>query len=85
MKVMNVRVPDELRRAAEREASLNGVYRSELVRAAIRAYLENLERERHLAVFLQQVRAVYDDEALRADSRDIASAMSEAEAGVCDW
>ncbi len=80
MGTLNVRLPEELATNLQREAKLSHRPRSELAREAIREYLERRERERYLAEFVAEARAVYSDEALRSDARQIAREMDEVEA-----
>ncbi|MFB6261377.1 MAG: hypothetical protein ABEJ96_06185, partial [Thiohalorhabdaceae bacterium] len=54
--------------------------RSELAREAIRTYLEQLERERHLSQFLREAREVYSDGELRRDAQEVAADLGPFEA-----
>lgn len=80
MGTLNVRLSEELASNLQREATLTHRPRSELAREAIREYLERRERERYLAEFVAEARAVYSDETLRSDARQIARDMDAVEA-----
>ncbi|HKL77835.1 MAG TPA: ribbon-helix-helix protein, CopG family [Gammaproteobacteria bacterium] len=80
MSTLNVRLPEDLENLLAREAELAHKPRSELAREAIRTYLEQLERERHLSQFLAEAREVYSDEGLRQDAREVAEDLGPFEA-----
>jgi len=72
MSTLSLRIPDDLDRQLEEEASRENKSRSELVRDAVADYLARKEKERFLRDFVAEARAGYANSQLRQDARAIA-------------
>ncbi|VAW80937.1 hypothetical protein MNBD_GAMMA14-746 [hydrothermal vent metagenome] len=72
MSTLSLRIPDDLDKQLEEEASRANKSRSELVRDAVADYLARKEKERFLGDFVAEARAGYANAATRQDAQAIA-------------
>ena len=72
MPALSLRLPEDLGRRLEDEASLEQMPRSEVVRIAITDYLARRERERFMAELVAEARTAYGDEAIRREALEMA-------------
>ena len=72
MSTLSLRIPDDLDKQLEEEASRENKSRSELVRDAVADYLARKEKERFLRDFVAEARAGYAKAELRQDAQAIA-------------
>mgnify|MGYP000753647321 CR=1 FL=1 len=72
MSTLSLRIPDDLDKQLEEEASRENKSRSELVRYAVADYLTRKEKERFLGDFVAEARAGYANTELRQDAQAIA-------------
>lgn len=72
MSTLSLRIPDDLDKQLEEEASRANKSRSELVRDAVADYLARKEKERFLGDFVAEARAGYANAAIRQDAQAIA-------------
>ena len=72
MPALSLRLPEDLDRRLEDEASLEQMPRSEVVRIAITDYLARRERERFMAELVAEARTAYGDEAIRREALEMA-------------
>ena len=72
MSTLSLRIPDDLDKQLEEEASRENKSRSELVRDAVADYLARKEKERFLGDFVAEARAGYANADIRQDAQAIA-------------
>jgi predicted DNA-binding protein len=72
MGALSLRIPDELEARLDAEAQLEGVPRSEIARTALEGFLEIRERERTLAAYVAEARAIYGDPSALAETQALA-------------
>jgi metal-responsive CopG/Arc/MetJ family transcriptional regulator len=72
MPALTLRVPEALEARLDREASLEGVPRSEIVRDAIEEFLARRERNRLVDSYVQESRALYGNSAGQAEALALA-------------
>lgn len=72
MPALSLRLPEALEARLDREASLEGVPRSEIVRDAIEEFLARRERNRLVGLYVQESRALYGDPAGQAEALSLA-------------
>lgn len=72
MSTLTLRLPDELDARLTRLAALEDKSRSELARAALDSFLQEQERKRFMNELVEEARAAYANEAIRAEAREIA-------------
>ena len=77
MAALSLRLPDELEARLDAEARLAGLARSDVARDAIEQYLARRERERFMAGFVAETRAIYGDPVLRAEAYALAEESVE--------
>jgi metal-responsive CopG/Arc/MetJ family transcriptional regulator len=73
MPALSLRLPETLEARLDREASLEGVPRSEIVRDAIEEFLARRERHRLVGSYVQESRVLY------GESEGVAEALALAE------
>ncbi len=84
MSTLSLRIPDDLDRRLEEEASREHKSRSELVREAVADYLVRKEKERFLSDFVAEARAGYRNAAILQDAQTIADAFLPVENEALD-
>lgn len=67
----SIRLPEQVKRALEREIEISGKNRSDLVREAIGEYLTHRERERFMAEMIAAAKALYSDPDAVEEAREI--------------
>jgi len=72
MSTLSLRIPDDLDKQLEEEASRENKSRSEVVRDAVTDYLARREKERFLGDFVAEARAGYANADIRQDAQAIA-------------
>lgn len=73
MRVLSIRLPDEIGTKLTNEARLEGKSRSEVVREAIAEYLAGRGKERFMAELAGEMRMAYADAEVRREALDIAN------------
>ena len=84
VKMLNVRLPQDLESRLEAEARRSKRSRSELVRDAIGAFLAERERERFMQAMGRAARAISEDESSAGESREMAEAFAGLDNEVSD-
>ena len=74
---ISIRVSDELEASLDKEASLEGRPRSEIIRAAIEEHLRRQEKERFMAEMVAEARQAYSDPAIRQEAHEMAEEAIE--------
>lgn len=74
---ISIRVSDELEAGLDKEASLEGRPRSEVIRQAIEEHLRRQEKERFMAEMVAEARQAYSDPALQQEAREMAEEAIE--------
>jgi len=77
---ISVRLPAEVERALDREASLSQRKRSELVREAVGEYLDRRQKQRQLEEMKSAARRAYRDPSGRAEAERLQADFDQAEA-----
>lgn len=72
MPALSLRLPEDLDRRLEDEASLEQLPRSEVVRIAITDYLARRERDRFMAELVAEARTAYGNGAIRKEALEMA-------------
>ena len=72
MPALSLRLPESLEARLDREASLEGLPRSEIVRDAIEEFLARRERNRLVGSYVQESRVLYGDSVGQAEALALA-------------
>ena len=77
MSTLSIRLPQELETHLKAEAQLEDKSQSEIARLAIADYLSRREKERFMAELVAAGRALTNDQAAWAESREIAEDLAD--------
>lgn len=77
MSTLSIRFPEELERKLAEEARLSHKGRSELVREAVKEYVQHREQERFMQDMVDEMREWQGDGATRRESRELSDAMPD--------